>query len=724
VDRADAFVAFAPSADFDRARDLIARPTHGVAWPDRGGADNPLLPALQCGAPHPDGPGGRCGLSLTPMRTDEGDGYMYTSARCSSGERGHRTSFRPHIERPVLEMLATAYTPEAMAGAVQAVRARADAAGRELAALDRVLAEREADYARASKLETTAYREQNPLNIEHWGSERRAAQESVHALLQERAARKQAMADLVPEGGLERHLAVVRQVAASVPALIARSRPHLGMTSALVRLLTRSLTIRQAAPSVAVLEVEFPNATRAARVVLTGRVFCTQPERALAHHVCTHAYALAAGADGTAVGGAVPGGAPLDGAALGGTALEAAVVRLTRPADHHGPRLLLTPEKVVGFALLHRYFETVAPRMGPLETVPALAARVLVDPSVVEVAVLDGALGPAGVAAGPADGPSVVGAAACGGILLVAPTEAELEGALGEYARRRVEAREGWDDEDAARMRTLYKTHGIDAGAVKRGLGRELPGRYAYDLAGHLYVRLSAIPAKLRARADRGGDAAALRAAVEAATRRAMDAAGYGASTAPEDWWVAGALIKHLRTTVRVGSKPSLQKARSEGRILAISYRGPHPSGGSKPPTLLMYCPANIAHSGDAARVRAWFRGETPAPDARRRGRSDGGPDASAASETRPRWVITRPPTTRPPTGRPRACSAGAAMTDHDRCAASITDGTADRRRTAAHPPFRPILLHLRLEESTSCLPAAPTPRAPPRANPLRRCRP
>jgi hypothetical protein len=563
----DAFTGFAPSADYERVRDLIGRPTPGGADVDRGGVAHALLPALQCGAPHPDDPEHRCGLSLTPMRTDDEDGYAYTSTRCSLGERGHRASFRTHIERPVLEMIAEAYAPASMERAVRAVQARSDASARELAAMDRAIAEAEADYGRASRLETEAHRDERPLDVQHWADQRRAAQQTRNALQQQRRDYRQSLTDLSPAGGLEHHLGIVRSVTRDVASLTERSLRLPGMTAALVRLVTRAITIRQVAPGLAVVEVEFPNGARSERVVLTGKTSGTQPERAVAHH------ALVTGGD-----------------------LDAVVARLTPPTGAYGPRLLLTPDRVRSLALLHRFFEPVPARTGPLEAVPALAARLREDVAAVEAAALSGALGAAGVASDDT--------------LLVAPTDVELEGTFDAYAARQVEAREeGWARGDAVLMRALRRDYGIAAMTVARAVRMETPGRYAHDLAGRRYVRKSAIPPKLLARASQAGGLVAFR----TAARAAIDAAGYSA-TAVEDWWLIGELLKVLRTRAGVGSAPGIRKARDEGRLLHIRYRGPHMIPGNRSPDVLIYCPAELATSGDKERAQAWYRGETPRP--------------------------------------------------------------------------------------------------------------
>lgn len=567
VDKADAFVAFAPSADHARACEVLSRATHGEQWRSYGGPSNPLLPALQCGAPHPDGGEGRCGLSITAIRTDEGDAYRYTSTRCAPAERGHRANFRPYIERPVLAMIAEAYSPASMVGAVEAVQARAGAANRDLAALDRILAQREADYRRAGQLETAAYRDERPLDVEHWAGERRTAQEAVNALLQERAAYKRSMADLSPAGGLERHLAIVREVAGSVASLIARSLPHVGMTRALVGVLTRSLTVRQVAPTVAVVEVEFPNGARSECVVLTGKAPCSQPERVVAYHAVT------AGGD-----------------------LEATVARLTRLNDRYGLHHLLTQDRVRALALLHRFFETVLPPMGPLELTSTLAERIGESEETVDTATLAGLLGAVDITDD--------------GVLLVAPSDVQLEGAFAGYAGRQVEAREdGWIAGDALVLRALRRDYGVSAKAVYRAVKPGVRGRYATDLVGRHYVRRSAIPPKLLAR----GNPAAGRAAFLAAVRDAADAAGYG-DTAIADWWLTDELVAMLRTKAHVGSRPGIRNGRLEGRYLAIPYRGPNPLPGNRKPRLLVYFPAEVAQSGDPERMRAWYRTGAPRP--------------------------------------------------------------------------------------------------------------
>ena len=560
----DAFHAFRSSADYERVRDALSAPV-GQDWDDRPPGDTPRLSGLQCGAPDPKRPDHRCGFTLSPMRTSDAD-YAYTSARCAPGARGHRTSVRRHIEVAVAAALAASYTPAAMEGAVRAVSERAAVAEARLAALDRRIGAAEDDYRRAGQYEFEARRSEHALNIRHWEAERQKAQQAFDAAVEERRAFQRSLVEYAPVGGLARQLELVREVVGEVGVLLARAERHPEIFRALVRTLTRSLTVRLVAPAVAALEVEFPNGERTLWLALVGRVRCTQPERVFAHH------ALTSDQD-----------------------LEAAADRLTRANDRYGPRVLFNPPLVRGLALLHEFFETVPPRVGPLEPVADVATRTGVTADEAVARALDGRLGPAGVTPD--------------GELAVAPTPEELEVAFPTYAARQTERRAGWDSGEAIDVRRLREEHGVSAKAVRRAVPFETCKRTACDLAGRRYIRRSAIPARLLAGASVADDRAAFR----AAAGRALDAAGYDA-TAVDHWWPLKTLLQRLRTHTRMGSAPSLRSARKAGLMHVIEYQGPHPTRGVNRRGLLVYCPPDVADSKDPAVVRAWFNGSTPPP--------------------------------------------------------------------------------------------------------------
>lgn len=695
----DTFPAFARAADYDRAVELLQRQSPGMAR--AGGADRPLqgeaqdgqpgdgesvagesvdgdpadgdaahgagepredgaalalLPSFRCGAPHAEHPTQRCGRALGAARARFPVagvyGYDYRASRCGEGPTPHRALFLSTIEGPTLAMIAEAYTPESLAGAIRAIRARTESDARRLATLTREAAAHRAAYRDAGEQEARARLEGDALDEAHYRERRRTAQHMLQAVEAEAVALRRARAETTAEGDVARRLAIVREIAGQAGALLTRAQRVPRICRTLVRVLTRALYARLIAPGIALVEVEFPNGARAARLIVLRRFRSTQPERAVALHAVAHARDL----DAVARTLAAP----------------RATTRLPG-RDRTVSDALWTADRLRTLAVLHRYFESVPLRTAPLETLGALAARTGASLAELRAAALDGLLGPLAVVQ---DGTEL-------GAWRLAPTERELESALPTYATAQVAARMGWHGTDVVAMWRLHQLSGIHAGRVKNALvhrAKRAPTHgpeafYAFDLANRRHVRVSALPEPLRTALARAvaaattdgtdrpegtdpshlapegrrhdgrtpvgspprspartpatrrrdasplgvpaagsdGTTPALAPAFVTAATAAAAAAGYPA-TAAEDWWPPGLLMQQLRARVGFGSDTSVKAARLAGRITAIAYQGPSRVVHYPRSAWLVYCPASIAHQGDAAAVRRWLRGEGPHP--------------------------------------------------------------------------------------------------------------
>lgn len=557
----DAHIGVLAAEQFDGVRQILGNPAR-VEQADRWQEENPLLPVIRCGDTARNGQ--RCGAAIRPALNAEG--YYYSHAVCEVGRGGHTGRFPAELEHFVVAMIADALAQESLRGAVSSIELKLHGAAQRLAEVNRKLRRIEADLSEISNAELEARREGREDDKKHWVKHRTALRGEEALLLAECKALASRVAALSVSGTAARLAREAHQLAADVPKLLRESVAVRGLTASLVGALTRSISVSSVGSHLVLIEIVFLDGTVAQRLVVTGRFYCTQPQR-----IAAWAWRRA-GVDAATI------------------AKRLSVATASVPSYR-----CWTARQADTLAVLHAHFETITPRDGTHVALRPLAHQLRLSEADLLATLLTGALGPLRVDTD--------------GTWCLAPTEAEKEHASIEYARAETARRCGWKLHDTVTTSELAASHERPTAAMQVAMTNE-GNRRANDLAGRIFVDLSQMPENWRVTRDQvAAVSKRARARYTAAVRKAVIAAGYAESMS-DDFVPLRALVQMLRKNTGRSSSNSVRYAIKRGSVAAVEYRGPSPSPPHPRPRVLVHCPRAVRESRDERVVLEWLGGE------------------------------------------------------------------------------------------------------------------
>ncbi len=555
-----AFVGIQPDEHYERTRTILGEPVRadrGTQWDQH----NPLLPNMRCGCEGLDGR--RCGKTIKPSLGTSG--MYYNSHECRLPVVGHASTFGRELETFVLAMLVAVLPTDSLGGAVETVEFRLKESRRRLDRINRRIRQLEVELEEVSRAELESRRQDCDEDKLHFATLRKSLRIEETRLLTDARVLSDRLAAFSDGEAVAALAARVRALAADLPTLLERSRDVHGLTASLVGSLTNSIAIASLSSHVLLIEIVFLDQTVARRLVVSGRFFCTQPQRAAAF-------------------------------ALRSSGVDAKVTlqQLTPTSTRFPAYRVWTAREMDTLALFHRYFETASERPGPHQTVRQLGRALTLDEADVRSVVLMGSLGPLRVDDA--------------GAWLLSPTEEEMQQVSIDRARRSIARTRGWRVSDCYTTSELAVSLGVSGTSVTNTL-MNYPHASARDLVGRIFLNQRALPDKWRVRPDTAARVAeTIQRAFETTRCAIVVAAGHDASMA-DDFIPIGDLVHQLRANTGRCSQASLSNAARKGSILQVSYDGPTSRPNTKPPKVLIHCPPAIRDSRDPQVVLEWMGG-------------------------------------------------------------------------------------------------------------------
>jgi hypothetical protein len=547
-----------------------------VPWGHLLATQDPKLPIMRCGATGVDGR--PCGLAIREKMV-RATTYCYESTHCKTGSAAHFSRYPRSIERPILEVIAKAYTVERLESAFR------DAAGRlathqvELRAARRARVSAQADYDRWSIVENDV-REglqraragneapaiaEAELDVAHAVSQRRRAQAAYDASDLAYARLERLVHGVERASELERARASIMSIAKRLPLLFRRARVVRGLSASLIGMLTSCISLRRVGPRLALVEVEFPNGAKSRFLFATGDVQIAQPVGAFVASEVRRGTSMAR--------------------------IETSLAPCAKRNSIHQYK----PSELGALALVWKFAPPPDLRVGPSLSLDGIRDITGDDSTYLFVCAMNGAFGPAAV-----DETNT---------LTFTPTAEELTSYSIAYCKRCVAHDTGWPLDDLSLRTDLAD----EMGRSRDWLRMRQPWNASNslrDAQGRLWVRRSACdPSWWRQMSPEQ-----LRRDQEERIAGVLRRARFDPTTSA-DWIPTGDLLRIFRAHKMRINRNTVLAAVTLGRVAATNWSGPSLPGRRHPPRQIVYAPRVIWEEPSRTTIDQWLRGElVPVP--------------------------------------------------------------------------------------------------------------